>query len=154
MDSDSNILRARISRLEAKGLPTLHWRFFPQMRLSTVVVPRWDAGKSGQGNGHRTKKAFSRQLSAFSKTTAYFGGAARGHLGPASAPISCLNSDLYACISPSPFPEAFTAPWDRNSTPAGCGCQEGIPIYCSPKQLTPKMLLSQPGFSTGSASCR
>jgi len=40
----------------------------------------------------------------------------------ASAPVLTLTAP--------PFPEAFTALWDANSTPVCWGCQDGSPTYC------------------------
>ena len=61
----------------------------------------------------------------------HLNGTARGHLGHGVNPIATfiLKPAAFA------FPEAFTGLWDGNTTPAGCGCQEVIPIYCIRKQL-------------------
>src|SRR5579863_5772635 len=69
---------------------------------------------------------------ALTPSLSWRGGA--GHLGHDVRPCFLTFTCSYLCIAPSPFPEAFTALWDGNSTPARCGCQEVITIYCISKQ--------------------
>jgi hypothetical protein len=76
--------------------------------------------------------------------TLLVGGAVRGHLGQSVRP--CFLP--FTLHRPPPFPKAFTSPWGSYSTPARCGCQELIPIYCIPKQLTEQMRVLKTKFST------
>jgi len=118
--------------------------FCTAINCQTVVV-RTGGVRPSRNRGTATALHSRSQVSsvrsespASGPATLLIGGAAREHLSFGDRPC-CLPYPL-----PPSFPRALTALWDGNSTPANCGCQELIPIYCISKELT----VAMPAFLT------
>ena len=79
--------------------------------------PRGTFHQTEPGNGHRTANP-----SPNWRTEPHWRGGAGFTSTVASAPVFTLTAP--------PFPEAFTALWDANSTPVCWGCQDTSPTYC------------------------
>jgi hypothetical protein len=89
--------------------------------------PNREAATAFQASGIRLQEALTPEGS----TLRYVGGAARGHLGHGVRPcFLTLTLHRFTSVSGGVY-----SLWDGNSTPARCGCQEVITIYCISKQL-------------------
>src|SRR6266581_2130252 len=127
------------------NLPTKKAQTAGPLREATSTILfsnccRSPRGCSAHGTGERPPHNPKRQLFSLS----LFGGAARGHLLPATSAPLVLFLALHRRLR---FPRRLQALWEANDTPVYGGCQYFNAIYCI-SILTHEMRLSRAAFST------